>query len=240
LILSVVIGIKAGIFINKSYEDVLTFYNTDFPEFQFKNGILNVDAEMPIISYDEETKDIFVIDTSNNSDESIIDDYANGVFIFKDKVITKEDDGHTISTFIYSELSSQFGEVEFQKKDVERVFPIFEKFKVALYIIIFIGYFIFKVSNTLFLALVYGTLSLIPTKIMKSNLKFAELYKISLYSLTLPTLIGIAATVFGISIPFFSIIKFIIMSVYIILIIKSIKENIDTPDLDYKDITIYE
>ncbi|MFD3156957.1 DUF1189 domain-containing protein [Haloimpatiens sp. FM7330] len=236
LILSIFISVKAGIFINTSYKEIIKFYNSDFPEFQIQNGILDVDVDMPYFEYDKEEEYILFIDTRENADEGILDDYPNdnGVFIFRDKIINKKDNGHTTSTFEFSEL----GDGTFEKKDIEKLIPTFQKIKVLIYALIFIGYFIFQILSMLFLALIYGVISLIVNKIMKTNLKFNQLYNMCLYALTLPTLIGTITLGFGVDIPYFKTMKSTIVIVYIILIMKSIKENSNNIDLDNDDFSI--
>lgn len=229
LIFSTFIAIKTGLSLNKGYNYLVTLYNNDFPEFQFNYGTLNVDVNMPYILQDEETGEILFIDTRDGADKTIVEEYNSGLFIFKEQAIAIKNNGRTISTYNYNEFNSSIGYNYFTKEDLKDLFPMFEKIKAYLYVIIFIVYFIYKAISLLFLSIFYAIVSFVISKIMKVDLIFDKLWTICVYALTLPTILGILASGFALPIPYFKFLKFIITIVYIVLALKllKVKDNED-------------
>lgn len=198
--------------INDVAREATNFYNSEVPYFEFHDGELDVDTELPyFIDGDNE---VLYIDTREGADQSIVAQYDKGFFMFRDKAIQKEAYKTEIIEF------SQFGTVKFTKDDVDKIYPIISKLKVAAYVFVYIGYFIYSIVAFSVLSLIYGLIGLLINAIMKSNLTFTELANASIYALTVPKVIKILLSIAEVDVPRYWFVTLVITVVYLIMVIK--------------------
>ncbi|GAA0182728.1 hypothetical protein SH2C18_50550 [Clostridium sediminicola] len=212
LILSLVITIKTGIVINDVTREATNFYNSEVPYFEIHDGKLDVDTELPY--FIDDGNGVVYIDTREGADQSIESKYDEGLFIFRDKMIQKQFFKTQTIEF------SQFGTVDFTKDDVDKIYPMISKFKIAANILVYIGYFIYSILSFLVLSLIYGLVGLIIKAIMKSNLTFTELANASIYALTVPKIIKIILSIAEVDVPHYWIVTLIITVVYLVMVVK--------------------
>lgn len=207
--ISLVFGIiglsKVAYELNEGINFAVNYVKNDMPYFRFQNGKLNVEGDMPIIIEDG-PEGIVVIDTTGKTNESILDKYERGIFINKHKLINKNNPVEKREI----EFKQLHG-VSFTKNSVIRLLP---KLKLVNLIVIIGGIifiFIGKIFSTLFVSL----LGLIINSITKANLEYKDIYKLGIYSITLPTIIKVVANLLNYNIPFFFIIYYGIVIFYL-------------------------
>lgn len=217
LILSFIVTIKVGFVLNDGVKEMTNFYNSEVPYFEFHDGELDVDTELPYSTGDD--SGMLYIDTRKEADQTIVDNYEEGFFLFRDKAIQKT----AIKTETYE--FSQFGAGDFTKDDVDKIYPKIKGYKVIAYIAIYIGYFIFSLVSFLALSLIYGLIGLIVNAIFKSKLSFTQLASASIYALTVPKVIKLLVSFTKVEIPYFWLISAIIMIFYLVMIVKQKDEE---------------
>lgn len=191
------------------------------PEFEFKNGKLTFDGDMPIIIKDEESDMIVYIDTENPIDNSVLDNYSNAALITSDSITQKQ--GIQTRTVNLSPLT----DMKLYKDTLIKSIP--DKIPVIIAIIFYIFFDLFYFLGKLIGAfIILGIAGTILSKIMKKPLKYSESFRLGLYSLTVPMLISTICfllTFVGIIIPFPGYIIYGIAIIYLALGIKSIDTN---------------
>lgn len=208
LIISVLSCIKPIYETNKVLGIVTNYFESDIPYFELKNGELQVEGDMPIVF--EEGSNITVIDTRDEVDESIVDGYQQGFLLTKTKMISKQGIERTEYSF------NDFGKFNFSKEDVQKFLP---KLKIFLTPIIIIGIILATILGKLFNSLFVSLIGLIVNGAVKGNLKYDDIYKIGIYSMTLPSIIKLLIKLFPLQHSIFSSMFFFIYYGIIVLFI---------------------
>ena len=191
------------------------------PEFEFKNGKLTFEADMPIVIKDEEADIIVYIDTENPIDNSVLDDYSNGFLITSDSFSVKQ--GINTQSINLSSLNGTNLDKDTLIDFIPNKIPMF--FIIVYYIFFVLFSFLGKIIGAFIVLGIAGT---ILSKIMKKPLKYSESFRLGLYALTVPMLISTICfllTFVGIIIPFPGYISYGIAIIYLALGIKSIDTN---------------
>ena len=215
LLLGVVGLIRPIIEINIGINLAIQYFQADVPEFTFANGELDVQGEMPIIQ-GEEGGPVFIIDTSGQLDETILDGYESGVFISRYELINKEN-GYEKRRINFTQL----GELRFTKSDVERWLPHLRWIHLVVIIFGLAGAILIKFISTFFISI----LGLIVNAIKKAGLSYKDIYKLGIYGITLPAIIQMVISLIPIDIPFFSVIYYGIVVFYLWKAMDEIKKS---------------
>lgn len=191
------------------------------PEFNFKNGNLTFEGDMPIVIKNEEANIIVYIDTENPIDNSVLDDYYNGFLITSDSLCVKQGlNSQSINL-------SSFNGINLDKNTLVDFVP--SKIPIFFIIVYYIFFVLFSFLSKLIGAfIILGIAGTILSKIMKKPLKYSESFRLGLYALTVPILISTICfllTFVGIIIPFPGYISYGIAIIYLALGIKSIDNN---------------
>lgn len=219
LLLSLIIGALISIqqvysfsmFINEIIESV----STDIPDFTFENGELNIDMDMPYIDISGDY--IVVIDTTGETEPSILDDYPEGIFIGKDFFIKKD---NYVRTNYYS--FTDIKEFNFDKDKLLKLTPYLRWINIIIVIAILIFLPLSKMISCFFASLI----GLIINEITKAKLKFGQIYQTAIYSITLPSIIKLVLSIFNQSIPWYF--YYAIVWLYMYMFMKSsVIDNVD-------------
>lgn len=204
---------------NMAISEGINIISEDMPDFELKDGELFVEGEMPIVI--QEDNDIFIIDTSGNSDESVLNSYSTGVLITKDMIIQKDNSIQT-KTVRFAE----FKDFSMNKEKLIKLMPMIRWGNIFIIIFGLLFYFVGKLIHALILSIA----AVIINNSKKLNIPYGGLYGISIYALTLPSLIGVAASLAGITIPKFILISSIIAVFYIWKALNTIKNDDNSND----------
>ena len=191
------------------------------PEFEFKNGKLTFEGDMPIVIKDEEADIIVYIDTENPIDNSVLDDYSNGFLITSDSFSVKQ--GINTQSMNFSSLNGTNLDKDKFIDFIPNKIPMF--FIIVYYIFSVLFSFLGKIIGAFIVLGIAGT---ILSKIMNKPLKYSESFRLGLYALTVPMLISTICfllTFVGNIFPFPGYISYGIAIIYLALGIKSIDTN---------------
>lgn len=215
ILLALAVFIPAGIQYNKITEDIITNFDTVIPDFSLSNGRLQIRGEMPIIIDDGAYP--IVIDTAPDAEDRILDGYDIVMLITSDKIIQKNYVDKTVTSL------SAFQGMELTRDNIAQTLPIMKPMGIIIFVLLGIGFVFGKFISALIISLV----GLIINSAMKTNLSFRSIFKISIYSMTLPLLLCTVPGLLSIRIPFLWLIFYVIASVFVYGAINSIKNEID-------------
>ncbi len=220
LIVYFISGTRTFIATRIAIDELITNVNVNIPEFRLENGEFSFEGQMPYF-ISSSTSEAFVIDTTGQVDVSVLKDVRSGILITKDKVFMKNNEVET-REFSLTELKG----ITLTKSDVLEFLP-----KLSWIVLIFIAFgFIFVLGWKLLNAVILAILGLIVNAMLGSSLKFNNLLNISIFALTLPMLLQLAVNLYGYPIPRFWLIYWGISILYVVLAVKSCKDQVK--DLD--------
>ncbi len=149
------------------------------PDFVLMNGELTVAGDMPLVYESENHDSAIIVDTSGKTDSSVLDEYEQGFFIEKTKLVYKQNSLEK-QEYHFSALK----DLELEKADVANMLSYLKPMSMM---IIFWGliYFIFaKICTVSILSLV----TLLFSGIQNCGLNYGQSFKITVYAITIPTL----------------------------------------------------
>ena len=191
------------------------------PEFEFNNGKLSFEDDMPIVIKNKDADRIVYIDTENPIDDSVLEGYSNGFLITSDSITAKQ--GIQTQSVNLSSLTGMKLDKDTLMKSIPSKVPLI--IAITFYIFFVLFYFLGKLIGAFIILGIAGT---ILSKIMKKELKYSESFKLGLYALTVPMLISTictSLTLIGIIIPFSGYISYAIAIIYLGLGINAIDNN---------------
>ncbi len=220
MFIAVIVSVQAGIQSGKIIDDIITGISGKIPDFQLADGKLEVNGKMPIIIDDGTTP--IIIDTSPNVDEKILDGYDSAILITSDKIISKSYVNKSVTDL------SQFKGMVINRQMIQQSLPLIKPFvNIA---IVFVGIFI--VCGKFITALIVSLFGMIINSARNTRLTYRSIFKISVYSMTLPLILG---AVLDLALPQFLfkwLLFYIISFVYVFGAINSIKREIDSADFN--------
>lgn len=223
LLLTLILGVASLIPVVYNYNNVVNEMITNFdksvPGFTFENGKLDVQGEMPIIINDGAST--MIIDTSGKTDESVLDNYDTAILVTSDKMIQKNYVRKQVTDF------SMLQGFTMNKDSVKKLLPLLKW--VASLIMIFGT--IFFICIKFLSALIIGLIGMIINSAKSTHLRFADIFKLSVYSMTLPLLLGTLLDMIPYNIPLLWLVFYIIASVYLWGAINVIKKDQEIPPL---------
>ena len=166
------------------------------PEFRLENGELFVSGEQPIILGDD-GHTVMIIDTTGQTQESALNNYAEGVLVFRDRLITKQNYQQRVILF------TEFKEISFDKQDVIGLLPMLK----WLLVLIAVFAYVFKSVWVLITVLILALIGMIFNSNDKSGLKFENLLNMAVYAFTLPWLVEMLKNLAYPALPMFWVIK---------------------------------
>jgi hypothetical protein len=193
--------------VNKGVNGFSDLVKADLPEFTLSDGELHVEGDMPIV-LEETSTSIAIIDVSGNTTRGILDNYETGLLVLKDRMITKENNLET------TEINFSTITFDLTKDMIVTWLPLLQWLSVIAAVVVFIFFFIGKMVS----ALLVSVLGLIFSAIQKAESRFGQLYSISIYALTLPSILKVFSSLVAISLPWY--IYYAIVLVYVWLALK--------------------
>ena len=214
------------------------YLQNSFPNFSYKDGILNVESDNKIVisaedSYAGET----IIDTKTE-DQTVIDGYINeitneggGLVILKDRVEVKSPSVAGKITYSYKENLGKMGITEFNKQDVINAAKSGEV--VSLYVSIFITMFMYAFSmyflSTLSNAILLSFFGYLTTWLAKIKMRYVAIFNMAIYALTLSTILNMLYVAVNIFIPFemeyFQVMYVAVAAIYLVAAIFILKSD---------------
>ena len=212
------------------------YLKNEFPEFSYKNGILNVESENEIVIPEE---DFFVgeaiIDTKTE-EESKINQYINsitekgeGIIVLKDRVIIKNSAVAGTISYNYSETLKPLEINEFGKEDVinyvksSQIISLYVSVFITIFIYSFMMYWLTTLSNAVLLSL-FGYLT---TWLSRIKMRYVAVFNMSVYALTLSIILNMMYVAINIFVPFnmeyFQVMYVAVAAIYLVAAILILK-----------------
>lgn len=217
-------------------QEGIQYLQNEFPEFTYKEGILDVSSEQRwTISEDNSYIGRTIIDTKTE-DEQTINQYRNeiqkagsGMIILKDRVILKNAAVTGTINYNYGEILGQMGMTEFTKQTVidymnsSQVITLYVSIFLTIFIYSFIMYLLTTLSNAVFLS-VFGYLT---TWIARIKMRFVAVFNMSIYALTLSIFLNVLYVAINIFIDFnmeyFQVMYISVAAIYLVAAIFLLK-----------------
>lgn len=211
------------------------YVESQFPDFSYKDGMLTVDSQESI-TIDNERFGKIIIDTNTDSEEEInnyvneINNYGAGALILKERVILNNITMIGETSYNYKEALESMNLTEFTKQDLinyissSKINNVYFSIFITLFIYSFAMYFI----NTLWYAVIISIVGYLAMFVLKMRMRYVALFNMSIYALTLSTILNIIyllITIFtNFTIEYFSVMYITVATIYLlaaILIINS-------------------
>lgn len=220
LLISALLGavgaIRGAIEMNAGISKVIKIYNDKCPNFELKNGELSVDADMPIV-FSEYEDNYIVIDTTNKTNPDVLDSHSKGVLILKDKMFDKKNE---VQTQVIDFKS--FQQVTINKDIVNRYLPFANAIIPFIFLVNMLGDFLGGILSSLFLAI----FALLINGVFKINLKYGQLYNLSIYALTTPLIIDTLFKILNLKhFSFYWLVYHVIAYIYIGFALNKLKNS---------------
>lgn len=222
--------------VNQMLREGTRYLENEFPEFYYKDGIIDVQSEKTItISEDSSIVGQTIIDTKTEDEQTInkyikeLEQTGSGVIILKDKLIMKNGSVTGTINYNYKQILDQVDITEFSKQDVinyinsSQVFSLYFSIFITVFIYAFIMYLITTLVNGLFLS-GFGYLT---TWITGIRMRYAAVFNMSVYALTLSTILNMIYVAINIFIEFnmeyFQIMYVTVAAIYLVAAIFLLK-----------------
>lgn len=204
LVLSLFVSAGISFRMTKVFNELADWAIKTLPAIDITNGKVSTDAQMPF-KVTEKGMEI-IIDTTGQT-VSIVEEAERGILVTKDKLIYKQSKTQ-INTYELSNIKK----LSLNKITIEKWKKISSKIFFPLcFAAVFIYYVIAKALQLLFFSLL--PLAVCGAKNIK--LKYSEIFKITVFALTLPFFVASMVELFFFRVMFFPILFAIIYSVYL-------------------------
>ena len=209
----------------------IAYLQNEFPEFSYKDGILDIQSENAItISAEDSVAGLTIIDTKVE-DESQINQYINeitqegeGILVLKDKITVKTYSVAGTISYLYKDMLEPMGITEFVKQDVinyansNQVINVYISLFITIFIYAFIMYFLTTLSN----AIVLSLFGFIASWIARIKMRYVAIFNMSVYALTLSTILN---TFIPFTMEYFQVMYVAVAAIYLVAAIFILKDE---------------
>ena len=235
-ILAVVLCLGMVYQANGMVKEGIAYLQNEFPEFSYKDGILNVELEERIVISEEDSVVGRTIIDTKTEDEQVINGYINevteagdGVIVLKDRVIVKSSAVAGTISYDYKQTFEPMGLTEFNKENVieyasgSQIASLYVSIFLTIFVYAFLMYFLTTLSNAIILSL-FGY---ITTLLARIKMRFVAIFNMSVYALTLSTILNMIYIGINIFVPFnmeyFQVMYIAVAAIYIVAAILILK-----------------
>ncbi|MBO5093747.1 MAG: DUF1189 domain-containing protein [Lachnospiraceae bacterium] len=199
----------------------------EVPNFVLENGELTVDGVYEMeggASYLYVNTDTVI---SEAEAEAAFAKYRSAILIDAEKIAVQSSDKER-QTISHNELQQLIGDGRYTKADLQRFLPYLYGIMAVLFIFLFVG----RIA-AFYLRIVAVSLPVIVIAyLMKMDYSYGKVFKLSVYTRTVPVLIRMLLVVTGLSIPFFWLIDIFISALYAYLALDAVKRE-TTPEVGW-------
>ena len=212
------------------------YLKNEFPEFSYKDGILNVESENEIVIPEEDSFVGEAIIDTKTEEESKINQYINsitekgeGIIVLKDRVIIKNSAVAGTISYNYSETLKPLEINEFGKEDVinyvksSQIISLYVSVFITIFIYSFMMYWLTTLSNAVLLSL-FGYLT---TWLARIKMRYVAVFNMSVYALTLSIILNMMYVAINIFVPFnmeyFQVMYVAVAAIYLVAAILILK-----------------
>ena len=236
-VLGIILSVWTLYQIYQMIQEGTNYVENEFPDFSYSDGTLTVDTD-EVINIDNEQFGKIIIDTNTDSEETInqyknsINEAGTGVIILKSEVIFKNITMIGEVSYNYKESLESMNIAEFNKQDLinyvrqGQINSVYVSLFVSLFIYSFAMYFV----NTLWYAVIISIVGYFTMWILKMRIRYVAVFNMSIYALTLSTVLNIIYLLvnifFNFNIEYFSIMYVTVATIYLLATIFIIKSDL--------------
>ncbi len=236
-VLGIILSVWTLYQIYQMIQEGTNYVENEFPDFSYSDGTLTVDTD-EVINIDNEQFGKIIIDTNTDSEETInqyknsINEAGTGVIILKNEVIFKNITMIGEVSYNYKESLESMNIAEFNKQDLinyvrqGQINSVYVSLFVSLFIYSFAMYFV----NTLWYAVIISIVGYFTMWILKMRIRYVAVFNMSIYALTLSTVLNIIYLLvnifFNFNIEYFSIMYVTVATIYLLATIFIIKSDL--------------
>lgn len=238
-IIAIVIGAGMVYQISNMVADGINYLQNDFPDFSYKDGILDVQTDEVLkISPENSIVGKIIVDTKTEDNATIneyideIEQAESGIIILKNEMILKNPSVAGTINYEYKTTLSNFNISQFTKQDVinyANSSGIIGNLYVNVFVAIFIYSFVMYLLTTLTNAILLSVLGLLTTLFAKIRMRYIAIFNMSIYALTLSTILNIAYIAVNIFVTFemqyFQLMYVAVAAIYLIAAIFLLKAD---------------
>lgn len=238
-IIAIVIGAGMVYQISNMVADGISYLQNDFPDFSYKDGILDVQTDEVLkISPENSIVGKIIVDTKTEDNATIneyideIEQAESGIIILKNEMILKNPSVAGTINYEYKTTLSNFNISQFTKQDVinyANSSGIIGNLYVNVFVAIFIYSFVMYLLTTLTNAILLSVLGLLTTLFAKIRMRYIAIFNMSIYALTLSTILNIAYIAVNIFVTFemqyFQLMYVAVAAIYLIAAIFLLKAD---------------
>jgi hypothetical protein len=207
--------------------EALSYITDSMPDFRFSEGRLEVYGEMPIVIEDNDLP--VVIDTNPGAEDRIIGQYDIVLLFTDDKLVMK----NYVNRQEYP--LSAFEGIDVTKDKLMESMPMIEAYMNIMFIITGIFISIFFVAGKFLSALAVSVIGLIANSSYRINMSYKNIFKLSIFSMTLPLVVCTIADALMINIPFQTLLFYIGSGIYIFGAMNRIKRNLEAAGVRHEN-----
>ncbi|MCF6137929.1 DUF1189 domain-containing protein [Pseudalkalibacillus berkeleyi] len=188
------LGTNMGLMISGFVNNFETVINDELPAFEFKDKQITSDIDKPIIYEDKEQT--FIFDTTGQVTRDDLDKYSDVVAIFQDEtyIITNS----SVEKLDYTMM----GDMNFNKEDITNLLDGAKSLLPLIISVAIIAAYIFMTALKFIGITVLALIGLIVKNVMKrKNIPYRQLWIMSAYAVTLPTILFAILESLGIMFP---------------------------------------
>ncbi|WP_261129486.1 DUF1189 domain-containing protein [Bacillus sp. Marseille-Q3570] len=193
LISFIFVGTNIALSITNVVNEFESALEEDIPSFQFQDGQLTSDISEPIIRQDG--KQTFIFDTTGETTRDDLDQYSDVVAILDDRLIVVS--AGQADSFDYAMMQ----DVSFQKSDIVNFLDSANTLLPLIISVIILVSYIFMTALKFIGITVLALIGLILKNTMKRKLSYGQLWILSAYTVTLPTIFFAITEALNIVIP---------------------------------------
>ncbi|WP_377888475.1 DUF1189 domain-containing protein [Alkalihalobacillus sp. R86527] len=213
LLASVPVGILTTVTFTNAYDE-LKSHIKDVPNFELVDGKLSADQNKPFIK--SENGDTFLFDTTGATKPDDVDKYQSVTAFLGDRLMIK--DAGTVQEFNYSNFST----MSFTKQEVielsenlDDLLPIF------IPLVIFVVYLL-QTGLKFIGVTVLATIGLLLKNITKRKVSYKQLWVLSAYSVTIPTMFFAIMGLLRTQVPFGFLLYWLVAIMLLFMVLKEI------------------
>lgn len=208
-------SIISAMVINSAFSNFHDFMKSEkVPSFVLKNGTLTSDAKQPILTELQGTPIIF--DTTGEYTQEKAESKNAGLAILKDRVLINN--GGQSQVVLYKNYS----DLTLTKKSLNNFLNALADWKWLLIVGYFLIVFTFRYFMLLFITLILAVIGIGINTSLQQRVKYARIWVLTIFTVTLPTAIFEAIKSIGVVIPAEFILYFFICSVMLFFVLREV------------------
>ncbi len=221
-IFSLIVTIALVYKMNTETEKVVNTVEKEFPNFLIKNNELQMETEENFEHYFEDLG--FNVIIGKNINET--NDYKNCLLLLKNKIVLKYDGYSQEITYENAEMNNISKQSIIDKYESKDKKVLYSTVSIIMFVASFVVYTIVFLIDIITLTI----MGLIINIIIRTTFKFKQIFKISVYAMTLPVILYLAYIVaniiWGTTIKYFEIGYNAISYIYLITVLLMMKSDI--------------